>query len=134
MLALLLRATIAGAATGFETNQFQNIQREPDAVSVVTESGAFDLHPEAKGLWSAGNVKVRFRSKGNGLAITLTAPGTAMKSLQMRWQANLTPDWKYLGDAWERAYGDLEWKPLDAKRIMPWYFLASDGRLTHGSL
>jgi len=132
IFALLLRATAAGAVTGFETKQFQNIQREPDSVSVVTEVGAFDLHAEAKGLWSADHVKVRFHSQGNGLAITLTAPGAAMKSLQIRWQASLAPDWKYLGDAWERAYGDLEWKPLDAKRILPWYFLASDGNLTHG--
>jgi alpha-galactosidase len=52
--------------------------------------------------------------------------------MKLRWKCTL-PDkgWKYLGDAWERAYGDLEWKPLDGKRVMPWYFSASDGKLTH---
>jgi alpha-galactosidase len=44
----------------------------------------------------------------------------------------LPTNWKYLGDAWERAYGDLEWKPLDSGRVMPWYFLATNGKLTHG--
>jgi alpha-galactosidase len=37
-----------------------------------------------------------------------------------------------LGDAWERAYGELQWKTLDSNRVMPWYFLASDGTNTHG--
>jgi len=34
---------------------------------------------------------------------------------------------KVLGDAWERSYGELAWKRIDGKRIMPWYFAVSDG-------
>jgi len=29
-----------------------------------------------------------------------------------------------LGDAWERGYGELEWKSPDENEKMPWYFLA----------
>jgi len=39
---------------------------------------------------------------------------------------------RYLGDTWERAYGNLQWLPLDSSRVMPWYFLASDKSGTHG--
>lgn len=28
------------------------------------------------------------------------------------------------GDAWERGYGDLEWRETDPERVMPWYFAA----------
>ena len=30
------------------------------------------------------------------------------------------------------GYGDLEWRGLVAERVMPWYFLAHDGKATHG--
>lgn len=129
---VLLRATMACAFAGFETNQFHDIQRAPDAVSVVTEAGSYELRTEAKGLWFNDKVKVGFHSHRNELMVELAAPDTAVKWLQIRWNAPLASGWKYLGDAWERAYGDLEWKTLDAKRVMPWYFLASDNNLTHG--
>lgn len=128
---MLLGMTCAACGAA-ESNQFQNIQREPDAVSVITEAASCDLKPEAKGVWVDGTLEVKFSREGNGLRVRLSAPGMAVKSLQVRWNGNLAADWKYLGDAWERAYGDLEWKALDAKRVMPWYFLASDGHLTHG--
>ena len=36
-----------------------------------------------------------------------------------------------LGDAWERGYGDLEWRGLAPDRAMPWYVATWDGALTH---
>ena len=39
---------------------------------------------------------------------------------------------RFLGDHWERSYGDLEWRGVVGDRLMPWYFLASDGRSTWG--
>jgi alpha-galactosidase len=36
-----------------------------------------------------------------------------------------------LGDAWERGYGDLEWRSWVPDRVMPWYFATNDGSLTH---
>lgn len=37
-----------------------------------------------------------------------------------------------LGDAWERAYGELEWKKPNEERVLPWYFLAHDKAQTYG--
>ncbi len=34
---------------------------------------------------------------------------------------------KVYGDAWERGYGDLEWCPIDSQRMMPWFFMVSNG-------
>jgi alpha-galactosidase len=127
-----LLASTAWAAPAIQTNQFHNLQSEPDAVSVVTETGALELKAEVKGLWTNGNVKTWFHADGNGLTVELAAPNEALKALQIRWTAPLPSDWNYLGDAWERAYGELQWKTLDSNRVMPWYFLASDGTNTHG--
>jgi alpha-galactosidase len=120
------------ASVGFSANRFCNIQREPDAVSVVTQTGSSVLKSQGEGLWSDATVKVRFHSQGKGLTMELAAPDAAVKWLHIRWDAKLRPEWDYLGDAWERAYGGLEWKPLDPRRVMPWYFLTTDGKRTDG--
>ena len=39
---------------------------------------------------------------------------------------------RFLGDHWERSYGDLEWRGQVGERLMPWYFLASGANTTHG--
>jgi alpha-galactosidase len=35
------------------------------------------------------------------------------------------------GDAWERGYGDLEWRGWAPDRVMPWYFATYDGNTTN---
>jgi alpha-galactosidase len=129
---LLLRVATLRASAGYETSRFHDLQRGPDAVSIVTEAGSYALESKNRDIWSGDDVKVIFRPHGNGLVVELFAPNAAVKSLQIKWNDPLASDWKYLGDAWERAYGGLEWKVLDAQRVMPWYFLASDGIVTHG--
>jgi alpha-galactosidase len=39
---------------------------------------------------------------------------------------------RFLGDHWERSYGDLEWRGEAPGRTMPWYFMAYDGKHAHG--
>ena len=130
LTAMLLAArSITASATD---RLIATLQREPDSVSLVSESGASELAPAGNGIWTNDNAEVRFSLRGKGLAIELASPHTAPKTLEFRWNARPDPAWIYLGDAWERAYGDLDWLPLDARRIMPWYFLASDGTATIG--
>ena len=57
--------------------------------------------------------------------------GKSPELFELIWK--LTPDEirrepvKVLGDAWERSYGDLEWKSPEAERPLPWYFAVSNG-------
>jgi alpha-galactosidase len=124
-------ACFAFAASAQEAS-FYNLVRSPDTVSVITETGKTELVLTDTEHWNGGGVTLTARARRSGLELVLQAPGVAVKHLQVYWKADLPASWKYLGDAWERAYGDLEWKPLDPKRVMPWYFLASNGQLTHG--
>lgn len=128
MLALFCCAATVCA----QSASFCNLGRCPDTVSLVTETGRIDLVCADAKEWRGGGVTVSTRAGHKQLAIGLFAPGAAVKGLELRWKADLPADWKYLGDAWERAYGDLEWQPLDSERVMPWYFLATNGKLTHG--
>ena len=129
---ILVLSLVALAAAGADADQFANLQREPDTVTVITEAGAHVLSPQRDGRWTIDSLQVQFHVRKGKLGVQLTAPDDDVKRVAIHWTASLPTDWKYLGDAWERAYGDLEWKPLEARRVLPWYFLASNGQYTHG--
>ena len=129
---LLMSTTLPSSAAPGEGDQFQNLQRMPDAVIITTDLAAIELTHDKKGQWTSAGITVATHARRDGLEVILEAPNAAIKKITLVWNAEMPPDWKYLGDAWERAYGDLEWKALDAHRPMPWYFLATDGQVTHG--
>ncbi len=71
-------------------------------------------------------------ARGGDLPIIVSAPQSHVVRVHLRWLGSVPEGWRYLGDQWERSYSDLEWRALSAERVMPWYFLTSNGRLTHG--
>ncbi len=71
-------------------------------------------------------------SDGNGFAIILRAPHVEPCALRLRWNLPVREETRCLGDAWERGYGDLEWRGLVPERILPWYALLHDGQALHG--
>ena len=113
-------------------DDFNTIDRIPESVSVTTETGTISLTHGPDDSWTNDTVRVTTTPHPTGLEIVLSAPGIAVKSLEIRWHVDMPADALYLGDAWERAYGDLEWKPLNPNRIMPWYFLANHDGVTDG--
>jgi alpha-galactosidase len=129
---LSLSASAGAHVFAAENNGFKNLDRIPDSAIVTTESGTVALVRGAGDSWTNGHVRVTTTPRSADLGIVLAAPGVAVKWLEIHWQCELPADGLYLGDAWERAYGDLEWKPLDAQRVMPWYFLANHGGVTDG--
>jgi alpha-galactosidase len=112
-------------------DHFVNLVHVPDTIRITTANESVEASSGANG-WTGAGVVVTPTVRTNGLHIMVSAPGTPVKKIEMHWNGTLDPDGKYLGDAWERCYGELEWKQLDDKRIMPWYFLASDGSTTNG--
>ena len=76
---------------------------------------------------SFSGVTVTLKQEGTALNVLLAADAAPVRFLRLRWNMPMPEDAVYLGDAWERAYGDLQWRRLDASRVMPWYFLMSCG-------
>ncbi len=64
--------------------------------------------------------------------VLVSAPKTPLFRLQLRWQVAMPAGARILGDAWERGYGDLEWRGVAPERVMPWYFLRHAGGVTTG--
>ncbi|HXO75196.1 MAG TPA: hypothetical protein VN824_08185, partial [Puia sp.] len=58
-------------------------------------------------------------------------PGMALEKIRLSWDRTFSGTAKYLGDAWERSYGDLAWESGEPGRKAPWYLLVNDGSQTH---
>jgi alpha-galactosidase len=113
------------------SSAFLDVVRSPDRVTIYTEQEV--LHPKLNGTrWQAKDVEVTTAPHGRELPIIVSAPRSALLRLHLRWLGTVPEGWRYLGDQWERSYGDLEWRGLSAERVMPWYFLATNGKVTNG--
>jgi alpha-galactosidase len=75
-------------------------------------------------------VEVQTPQEAGGFDVKLLAPKTAVLRIHLRWHLELSLSLQYLGDQWERSYGDLSWRGTEPERVMPWYFLAFDGHST----
>ncbi len=64
---------------------------------------------------------------GNALDLFVTSKNDRLKYIELEWGFESNNDILVLGDAWERSYGELEFRKLsESCRIMPWYFIATD--------
>jgi alpha-galactosidase len=131
--------TAAGHSAAAQTgpSSFIELLRAPDGVTAFTRfdrtlpAGRIPLQATAA-QWSGGQVVVETRVEQGALVLTLAAPSTQIAAVHVRWQAQVAPGLRALGDAWERSYGDLGWRNLIPERVMPWYFATHDGVMCHG--
>jgi len=113
---------------------FVDVQRPPDAVRVFGADGEIAVHPTPDGLWSGDGVVVGLAVEPDRIGVRLSAT-TGVARLALRWRGDPGDDVRYLGDHWERSYGDLEWRGDTAERVLPWMLLAHRpraGAVTHG--
>ncbi len=115
---------------------FVDIVRPPDHVTAFPDGGAPIQLQRSGERWRGRDVEVGTEAKqggeGRGLSVKISSPQTSLARVHLRWMGSLPEDFRFLGDQWERAYGDLEWRGFAGERVMPWYFLASNGKVTHG--
>ncbi len=107
------------------------IVRTPDFVTARFGRELVKLEYAAH-VWTGAGVRVTAEPVRGELPVAVTAPGGKLTYLQLRWKGQLGERMYLLGDHWERSYGDLEWRGLVPNRVMPWYFLASDGQSLQG--
>lgn len=105
----------------------KRIQGQPAFVMIETEERRFeDINPipmkEDSAVWE--DVRVSVVPEGKGISVYLQADRAKVTFLRLRFPHSFPDGCLFLGDAWERGYGDLEWRGLVPARIMPWYFLA----------
>lgn len=76
---------------------------------------------------SAADARLRTELRGGVLQVYLTANESRPMFVRLFWDVQNGENTLVLGDAWERSYGELEFRPLkENDRPMPWYFIATD--------
>jgi len=83
--------------------------------------------------FTSAQASVELAAEGDGLGVKVSCPSGPLTRVVLRWPTTYSPMTLFLGDAWERGYGDLQWRFLQPERVMPWYFAAHDpasGRTT----
>jgi alpha-galactosidase len=118
------------AMAGRRASTFVDIRRVPDTVIVQTDGAETRLR-SVNGQFENADVRVETEHLADALRVRLNAPSTAIKRVGLRWRANIDDVRLIVGDAWERGYGDLEWRGFVPDRVMPWYVATFDGTSTH---
>lgn len=97
---------------------------KPDFIELTTETKTVTAKWENDD-YNLDDINVNLNQDNEHLAIFLTTQTSKVKWIKLRWN-NLSWDKnvRFLGDAWERGYGDMEWKGMNPNRFMPWYFCA----------
>jgi alpha-galactosidase len=111
------------------SGQFYQTLIHPDEVSVLSSGNWLQLSGTGD-RWTFQNISVILDSTPDGTGIQLKAPGREIEKIKLSWKQGSPSGAKYLGDQWERSYGDLAWKTVSPKRKAPWYLLIHDGRNT----
>lgn len=124
----------SGGATSTDRqapSSFLDLLRPPDSIIVQTTEGDHRLRPGTDGRWQDGALTITLVQRPESLRVQLSSPAAAVERIWLRWHGSLDRVQLVLGDAWERGYGDLEWRGFVPDRVMPWYFATWDGDLTH---
>ena len=110
---------------------FLDLRRQPHSVTVQEAEGYVSLSAGGGGRWEGAGATVSVAEVPEALRVSLAAPAVAVQRLHLRWRGRLAGTRLLLGDAWERSYGDLEWRGFVPDRVMPWYVATWDGQRTH---
>ncbi len=111
-------------------SSFVDIHRPPDFVTAQFADTEVAL-TRTGDRWTGNGALVDTVPSPIGVSVALSS-GNPIKRIHLRWRGDQSAIRLFLGDAWERGYGDLEWRAEVPDRVMPWYCAAWDGTLTHG--
>jgi alpha-galactosidase len=112
--------TVSGSAL----ERLVSLPESPSHVSIQHESGAYVTTERTGQRYISGKAEVWFDERPDGTAVHVACPDAPLSRVIVRWETRFPEDTLFLGDAWERGYGDLQWRFLEPERIMPWYFAA----------
>ena len=136
-----LQASTGVAIAGSAGLQFSHAQRaNPSAEALlslpampmrafVQHEGTTLVPMERSGnRFTSRRASVSLEPSDAGTAVEISCPHAPISRVVLRWEARFPEDTLFLGDAWERSYGDLQWRFLQPERVLPWYFAAHQER------
>ena len=125
-------ALAAASKAAIPESTYIELLRLPDTVAAFSGLDRAIALARSGQQFSSKDVVVGINVTENECAISLTAPTTALTHVRLRWQARVNAELRFLGDHWERSYGDLGWRVMTPERVLPWYFASYDEKSLHG--
>lgn len=108
---------------------YVDILRSPDFLTAFVDRETVPLQRQGN-RWTSSGIAVSAEPTHETIRVRIEA--VSLSRVRLRWSVKVPEHWRILNDAWERSYGDLEWRCMIGNRVLPWYFLAFDGHATHG--
>ncbi len=96
----------------------------PTRVLIDHDGSGFVTGTRQKDRYTSARASVTLVGGSAGQAVKVSCSVGPLSRVVLRWEMEFPGDVLYLGDAWERGYGDLQWRHLQPERILPWYFAA----------
>jgi len=125
------------SSTDLRAGQCQNsamissiISQTPSTIQIQTEENGWQKAVSTAGgrQWDAKGVSLLLEADTNETEIVVSAPDCGFQRIRLRWRAPMSPDWTYMGDAFERGYGTFAWHHQRPEIPMPWYFFYASDR------
>lgn len=101
---------------------------QPDRGALRTQEAWIPLSESQLAAGRCQDIAWELARTTHGLDLSITAEETPLKEWVLRWDLEFPLNCRFLGGAWERGYGDMEWRGFIPERVMPWYFLADNGQ------
>lgn len=95
------------------------------SVSVLTERDQFTVFSSTE--FQKGDISLSLKETESDLSVSVVSSATPLREVILHWAYSFPKNTRFLGGAWERGYGDYQWRAADPERVMPWYFLADTG-------
>lgn len=81
-------------------------------------------------MWN--DIVLKLKQKNNETAVLLSAWKSRPCYIAIRFEKEISAEWRILGDEWERTYGDMAWQPMIPHKRLSWYFLITKDHRTCG--
>ena len=99
---------------------------QPDCMTAFSEkTAAVDFYQPGE----TDGIRIDLKQNADRFSVFITSE-RPLCYLRLRWRHPFDSATRFCGDAWERTYGNSQWRMADPARLMPWYFFAEhDGRI-----
>ncbi len=102
----------------------------PDEAWVQSGTEWFKMKASGSAAFTYKDIEVSLKADKNVKAVYVSSPALQLNAVRLKWAHTISLNKKFLGDQWERSYGDLQWKSDIAAVKNPWYILIHDADKT----
>ncbi len=102
------------------------LREAPGKVFIDREGTGMAQAGRTGSAYSTAGCEVALTGEPFGHSVRVHCPAGPLNRVVLRWETAFPRGTLFLGDHWERGYGDLQWRTSQPERVMPWYFAGHD--------